>query len=103
MEIIDTHAQLWTEEAIMSMPEEMRQGYLRIFGDNLPKIGDTIEDMDAAGVSRSVLVAIDAETRWDYRVSNDLGAETVAEHITRIGRMLGGYSKRPTPARSAAP
>ncbi|MDY6794084.1 MAG: amidohydrolase family protein [Actinomycetota bacterium] len=85
MDIIDTHAQLWTEEAIMSMPEEMREGYLRIFGaGNLPKIGDTIQDMDAAGVSRSVVVAIDAETRWDYKVSNELVAETVAAHPDRF-------------------
>ncbi len=84
MEIIDTHAQLWTEEAIMAMPESMREGYLRTFGGNLPKIGDTIADMDAAGVARSVVVAVDAETRWDYRVSNDLVAQAVAEHPDRL-------------------
>lgn len=84
MEIYDTHAQLWTEEAIMSMPESMREGYLRIFGENLPKIGDTLQDMDAAGVAKSVIVAIDAETRWGYGVSNELVAQTVAEHPDRF-------------------
>ncbi|MBU1670318.1 MAG: amidohydrolase family protein [Actinobacteria bacterium] len=84
MEIIDTHAQLWTEEAIRSMPAAMRDGYIRIFGDNLPTLQDTIADMDAAGVSRSVVVAVDAETRWDYRVSNELVAETVARHPDRL-------------------
>ena len=84
MEIIDTHAQLWTEEAIMAMPETMRDGHLRVFGDNLPRIGDTLEDMDAAGVAKSVIVAIDAETRWGYRISNDLVAQTVAANPDRL-------------------
>ncbi len=84
MEIIDTHAQLWTKEAIMSMPESMREGYIRVFGDNLPTIEDTISDMNAAGVSKSVVVAIDAETIWDYKVSNELVARTVAENPDRL-------------------
>ena len=84
MEIIDTHAQLWTSEAIMSMPQEMRDGYVRIFGDNLPTLEDTISNMDAAGVTRSVLVAIDAETVWEYRVSNELVAEAVSANPDRL-------------------
>lgn len=92
MEIIDTHAQLWTKDAILSMPEKMRDGYLRIFGDNLPSLEDTISDMDAAGVSKSVIVAIDAETIWDYRVSNELVAASVAENP---GRLIGFASVDP--------
>lgn len=84
MEIIDTHSQLWTAEAIMSMPESMRDGYIRIFGENLPTLEDTIKDMDEAGVGKSVVVAIDAETIWDYRVSNELVAETVSKHPDRL-------------------
>lgn len=84
MEIIDTHAQLWTAEAIMSMPETMREGYVRIFGDNLPTLEDTVSDMDAAGVSKSVIVAIDAETVWDYRLSNELVARAVSENPDRL-------------------
>lgn len=84
MEIIDTHSQLWTAEAIMSMPEKMRDGYIRIFGDNLPTLEDTVKDMDAAGVSKAVIVAIDAETIWDYRVSNDLVAEAVERNPDRL-------------------
>jgi len=84
MEIIDTHAQLWTAEAILSMPESMREGYIKIFGDNLPTLDDTISDMDAAGVSKSVIVAIDAETIWQYRVANELVAESVAANPDRL-------------------
>jgi hypothetical protein len=84
MEIIDTHSQLWTAEAIMSMPETMREGYVRIFGGNLPTLADTIADMDAAGVSKSVMVAVDAETKWDYRVSNELVAEAVRANPDRL-------------------
>ena len=84
MKIFDTHSQLWTAEAIMSMPETMREGYIRIFGDNLPTLEDTVNDMDAAGVDKSVLVAIDAETVWDYRVSNELVAEAVSANPDRL-------------------
>lgn len=84
MEIIDTHAQLWTAEAIMSMPEQMREGYIRVFGSQLPTLQDTISDMDMAGVSRCVLVAVDAETNWDYRVGNELVAEAVSANPERL-------------------
>ncbi len=84
MEIIDTHAQLWTAEAIMSMPEAMREGYVRIFGSNLPTMADTMADMDAAGVMKSVILAVDAETNWGYRVSNELVAEAVRANPDRL-------------------
>ncbi len=84
MKVIDTHSQLWTAEAIKSMPETMREGYIQIFGDNLPTLEDTVNDMDAAGVEKSVLVAIDAETVWDYRVSNELVAEAVSANPDRL-------------------
>ncbi|MBK5093430.1 MAG: amidohydrolase [Actinobacteria bacterium] len=98
MEIIDTHSQLWTEEAIMSMPEAMREGYVRIFGDNLPTLADTISDMDAAGVSKSVVVAIDAETVWDYRVTNEVVAEAVRQNPDRL---IGFASVDPHKGRAA--
>ncbi len=68
----------------MSMPEAMREGYVKVFGSNLPTIDDTIGDMDLAGVELSVLVAIDAESVWSYRVSNELVAEKVREHPDRF-------------------
>jgi predicted TIM-barrel fold metal-dependent hydrolase len=84
LQVIDTHAQLWTAEAIMSMPEAMRENYVRVFANNLPTIDDTIKDMDAAGVSMSVIVAVDAEVQWGYRVSNELVAETVRKNPDRL-------------------
>jgi predicted TIM-barrel fold metal-dependent hydrolase len=93
LRIIDTHSQLWTAEAIMSMPEAMREGYVRVFGNNLPTIGDTLADMDAADVERAVIVAVDAETVWSYRVSNELVAETVI-------RTASSGSRASTPTRA---
>lgn len=81
---IDTHAQLWTAEAMMSMPDAMRDNYVRVFGANMPTIGDTILDMDLAMIDRSVIVAVDGEVKWGYRVSNELVAQTVAEHPDRL-------------------
>jgi len=83
--IIDTHSQLWTKEAIESFPKAMAEGYKAMFKDmGFPSIEDTLKDMDAAGVDKAVIVAVDAETTHKYRVSNDLVAETVAKHPDRL-------------------
>jgi predicted TIM-barrel fold metal-dependent hydrolase len=83
--IIDTHSQLWTKEAIESFPKAMADGYKAMFKDmGFPSIEDTLKDMDAAGVDKAVIVAVDAETTHKYRVSNDLVAETVAKHPDRL-------------------
>jgi len=82
----------------MSMPEAMREGYVRVFGNDLPTIGDTIADMDAAGVERAVVVAVDAETVWSYRVSNELVAETVRNNPDRF---IGFASVDPNKGRTA--
>ncbi len=83
--IIDTHAQLWTEEAIKGLPKKMAEGYTAMFRDlGFPKIGDTIKDMDDAGVEKSVIVAVDAETLHGYLVSNDLVASAVNEYPERF-------------------
>ena len=105
MDIIDTHSQLFTAEAFGAMPLAMRASYLktfmpgaippgateeqvleaaRNFSENLPPLEATIADMDAAGVSVSVVVAVDAETRWNYRVSNESVAEAVAAYPDRL-------------------
>lgn len=99
MDIIDTHSQLWTREAILSMPERMRDGYMRVFGESLPTLDDTIRDMDAAGVRLSVIVAVDAETKWDYRISNELVAETVASHPDRLIGFASVDPNKGAPAR----
>ena len=83
--IIDTHSQLWTKEAIESFPKAMAEGYKAMFKDmGFPSIEDTLKDMDAAGVDKSVIVAVDAETIHNYRVSNDLVAETVSKYPDRL-------------------
>src|SRR4030043_59382 len=80
--IIDTHSQLWTKDAIESFPKAMAEGYRAMFKDmGLPSIKDTLKDMDAAGVDKAVIVAVDAETIHKYRVSNDLVAQTAAESL----------------------
>ena len=83
--IIDTHSQLWTKEAILSFPKKMAEGYKQMFGDiGMPSIEDTLKDMEDAGVDKAVIVAIDAETQHEYRVSNELVAETVAKYPERL-------------------
>jgi uncharacterized protein len=83
--IIDTHSQLWTKEAIESFPKAMAEGYKAMFKDmGFPSIEDTLKDMDAAGVDKAVIVAVDAETIHNYRVSNDLVAETVSKYPDRL-------------------
>jgi predicted TIM-barrel fold metal-dependent hydrolase len=83
--IIDTHSQLWTKEAIESFPKAMAEGYKAMFKDmGFPSIEDTLKDMDAAGVDRAVIVAVDAETIHNYRVSNDLVAQTVSKYPERL-------------------
>jgi len=83
--IIDTHSQLWTKEAIESFPEKMAESYKQMFGEiEMPSIEDTLRDMDEAGVDRSVIVAVDAETIHKYRVSNELVAETVSKYPDRL-------------------
>ncbi|HDP79384.1 MAG TPA: amidohydrolase [Spirochaetes bacterium] len=83
--IIDTHSQLWTEEAIQGFPKKMADGYSAMFKDlGFPKIEDTLKDMDEAGVDKSVIVAVDAETIHNYLVSNDLVASFVARYPDRF-------------------
>jgi hypothetical protein len=85
--IVDTHAQLWTKEVIRSLPSEMVKSYSKIFGEDF---GVTIEimiaSMDAAGVDRAVVVGVDAETTFSYKVSNDAIYRAVEEGG---GRLIG--------------
>ena len=63
----------------------MAESYRQMFGDiGMPSIEDTLKDMDAAGVDRAVVVAVDAETIHHYKVTNDLVAETVGKHPDRL-------------------
>jgi len=68
----------------MAMPDAMRENYVKVFAGNLPTIDDTITDMTAAGVAKSVVVAVDAEVQWGYRVSNEMVAEVVRANPDRL-------------------
>jgi len=79
--IIDTHSQIFNKAAIESMPKAMALSYQALFKDlKFPEIEDTLEDMAGAGVDKAVIVAIDAETTFNYIVTNDLVADTVAKY-----------------------
>ena len=82
--IIDTHSQLWTKEARESLPKEMAASYQETFKFTVPTAEDTIKDMDEAAVDKAVIVAIDAETTYKYKVSNDLIADTVNLYPDRL-------------------
>ncbi len=84
--IIDTHAQLFTP-AFLEMIKNGEldgldvMGYASFFkGDVL----DTVADMEAAGVDKSVVVAIDAETVKGYKISNELVAHAVKEYPDKL-------------------
>ncbi len=84
--IIDTHAQLFTPKFVeMVQKGELEgldmMGYASFFKGN---VEDTLADMDNAGVDKSVVVAIDAETKKGYKISNELVAESVQEHPERL-------------------
>jgi len=82
--IIDTHAQLGIT-GVGGRPE-WKESYKRIFaGASLGKrLEANIADMDAAGVDKSVIVAIDAETISHYKVSNEEVSEAVKRYPDRL-------------------
>jgi len=91
--IIDTHSQLFTEKALETMPKPMLESYKAVFGEEMVvSIRDILEDMDRAGVTMTVIVAVDAETVHGYKVPNDLIAEPVQENP---GRFIGFASVDP--------
>ena len=82
--VIDTHSQLGL--AAEKLPPAMLEGYRRAFG-RVPSsfsLENIIEDMERAGVDKSVVVGLDAETTFDYRVANEVVAEAVAKHPARF-------------------
>ena len=83
--VIDTHSQLWTKEALTRFPQTMLRGYEKMFkGMRTFELEEILADMDQAGVDRVVIVAIDAETKWHYRVPNELVADAVKRHPERF-------------------
>lgn len=74
--VIDTHSQLWIKQALPTFPPAMFRGNEKMFkGVRTFELEDILDDTDEAGVDKSLIVAIDAETVWHYRVLNELVAE----------------------------
>ena len=89
--IIDTHAQLFTKGFLDRVkggefPGLEDMGYARFFAGVTPD--DTLDDMDAAGVDLSVVVAVDAESTANFKVANEL----VAEEVGAAGGRLIGFA-----------
>lgn len=83
--IIDTHSQLWTKEALRTFPHTMLQGYTRLFpGMKTFDLETILSDMDEAGVDKTVIVGIDAETTCHYKVPNELVADAVNAYPDRF-------------------
>jgi uncharacterized protein len=83
--IIDTHSQLWTREALATFPSKMLRGYEKMFkGIKTFELDDILADMDEAGVDKSVIVAVDAETVLRYKVPNELVAKAVRAYPDRF-------------------
>lgn len=83
--IIDTHSQLCTKEAMKSFPPAMKASYESKFkGMKTFELEDIILDMDKAGVDVAVIVAVDADTTYHYRLPNELIAEAVRNYPDRL-------------------
>ncbi len=83
--IIDTHSQIWTKEALKTFPPPMLASYERIFkGMKTLELEDILSDMDQAKVDMAVIVAVDAETTYRYKIPNDLIAQAVRRYPERF-------------------
>lgn len=83
--IIDTHSQLWIREALSSIPPVMLKSYEKMFkGMRTFELEEILADMDEAGVDKAVIVAIDAETVYHYKVPNELVANAVKKYPDRF-------------------
>jgi hypothetical protein len=63
----------------------MVRGYEKMFqGVRTFELEDILADMNEAGVDKAVLVAVDAETVWRYKIPNDLVADAVRRFPDRF-------------------
>jgi predicted TIM-barrel fold metal-dependent hydrolase len=89
LEIIDSHSQLPPDPESMKLFFESQKkgiGYADIFKSAplSPSLDTMIKDMDDAGVSKSVIVAIDAETRFGFKTSNEMVAAIISKYPERL-------------------
>jgi predicted TIM-barrel fold metal-dependent hydrolase len=83
--IIDTHSQVRTKESMDPYRQDLLGGLTGIFGRQTEvSIEENLRDMDEAGVEKSIIVAIDAETVSHFKVSNDLIAKIVNKDPKRF-------------------
>ena len=70
--IIDTHAQLWTEEVVSNLPQEIHSKYEEVFKRKLSySLDELFMEMEDVGIDRIVIVGIDAETTFNYKIPNE--------------------------------
>jgi len=82
---IDTHSQLFTAEALKTFPPAMLAGYEKMFkGVRVFELEDILADMDQAGIDMTVIVAVDAETTYHYKIPNELIAQIVKQYPNRF-------------------
>ena len=82
--IIDTHAQLGALET-KGEAGKWWKGYKELLGRDMSStLEQNIADMDAAGVDKSVIVAIDAETVSNYKLPNEVIADAVKQYPDRL-------------------
>lgn len=85
--IIDTHAQIWVREVVEKLPKEMIDEYERVFGKKFDYgLDDMLKEMDECGVNKAVVVAVDAQTTFNYYIPNEIVAEVVEKSD---GKLIG--------------
>ena len=85
--IIDTHAQIWVKEVVERLPKEMVKEYEKIFGKKFNYgLDKMLEDMNECNIDKAVVVAVDAQTTFNYYILNEVVAEVVDKSN---GRLVG--------------
>lgn len=87
MMIVDSHVHIFPEEIIGQLPkgfDVMYQAFKREPSPGLSPLEEFIKDMDKAGVDKAVLLPIDAETTWNYKIPNEYIAKTVQRFPDRF-------------------
>lgn len=86
MRAIDLHVHPFTGEILAKTPEWFWRGPRAAFGIQRRDLSldELLRDMDEAGVERAVLLALDCETAYGFKVANEDVAALVALHPDRL-------------------
>ncbi len=89
--IIDSHSHIRTREALDGIPKKTVTEYERVFHQKWEPITieETINDMDEASVDKAVIVAMDAETTFGHKISNEHIAKLVDKYPDRLIGYVG--------------